>query len=185
MGDTLVGFSLNIMVIGDTKFSRLERFISWVKVHLILSPLTFVLSSMGIWFDDNKKFTSFLLAVITANILIGAYTHSKKLRNFSWKILMVKTWEMCMMLIVTYAVLEMVILLAADNVLTDLFRITLQVSTMMYPISKVLKNVYIISGGEYPPEWIMKRVYNFEKDGDLRNFISSDGNNNHNQTTDE
>lgn len=51
------------------------------------------------------------------------------------------------------------------------FRVVLQMTTLIYPLSKILKNIFIISKGEHPPEWIMKRIYNFQENGDLSAFL--------------
>lgn len=177
MGETITGFTMNIIIIGDGKLHRFERMISWLKVHLIIAPLTFALDSLGIWFTDNKAFVSFIATAVCFNLGVGAYTHWKKANDFQWSVLLLKTAEMLIILITTYTVLEMVLILSENSLMTSLFRVTLQVSTLMYPISKILKNIHIISNGEYPPAWLMRRAYNFQKDGDLKNFISSDGNN--------
>jgi len=180
MGNTLISFGLNIMVIGDSKFDRIERFLSWCKVSLIVTPAVYILSALGIWFTDNHIFTSFMLTFIVFNMLLGIYVHQWKIRDFEWSVLLTKTLEMCFIVIAVYGVLEMVLIVSKQNILTDIFRISLQVSTLLYPGSKILKNAFIISGGEYPPEWVMKRIYNFEKDGNLKNFINSNQNNEEN-----
>ncbi len=43
--------------------------------------------------------------------------------------------------------------------------------TLMYPVSKIVKNVFVLTGGKYPPKWIMKALYNYEKSGKLKDFF--------------
>ena len=37
---------------------------------------------------------------------------------------------------------------------------------------KPLKNIFILSEGEHPPKWLMQRIYNFQNNGDLKEFMS-------------
>ena len=43
--------------------------------------------------------------------------------------------------------------------------------TLFFPASKGIKSIFIISNGEYPPKWMMKKVYNYENDGDLNELF--------------
>lgn len=77
-----------------------------------------------------------------------------------------------------YIMLEMLRYTAGDNLAGEIFRVMIQVVALLYPTSKVFKNVYIITEGKYPPEFIMQRLYNFEKNGDLSKFFQSKQNEN-------
>lgn len=79
---------------------------------------------------------------------------------------------MLLVLVLVYAGLEMMLKVARENVVTEVFRIALQVSTLMYPVSKMGKSIFIITKGEYPPEWLMRKFYNFNKTGDLNNLFN-------------
>ena len=80
---------------------------------------------------------------------------------------------MLMVVIVTYVLLSIVGKFAGDNMISEGFQILLQVTTLFYPASKGLKSVFVLSNGEYPPKWMMKRVYNFEEEGDLAELFKS------------
>jgi hypothetical protein len=54
------------------------------------------------------------------------------------------------------------------------FKILIQVVTLLYPVSKVLKNIYILSNKQFPPAFIMDKIYNFEKNGDLKDLFDTD-----------
>jgi hypothetical protein len=69
--------------------------------------------------------------------------------------------------------LEMLRYTAGDNLAGEIFRILIQTTTLLYPTSKVLKNVFIITKGKYPPKFLMDRLYNFEKNGDLNDFFKT------------
>ena len=73
----------------------------------------------------------------------------------------------------SYIVFEIIISAARPEVVASGFRSALQVATLAYPGAKILKNVHIYSNGEHPPQWIMKKLYNFEKNGDLKAFLET------------
>lgn len=94
-----------------------------------------------------------------------------KKKTFSWLVLIVKTGAMILVTFVTYMILELILIVAGSNILTEGFRAALQVATLLYPASKILKNIFILSNGEYPPEWVMKKLHDFQKNGDLSEFL--------------
>jgi hypothetical protein len=61
------------------------------------------------------------------------------------------------------------------------FRVTIQISTLLYPTSKALKNLYIISNKEFPPGFIMEKLYKFEQTGDVAELYKTT----YNEITDE
>jgi len=102
--------------------------------------------------------------------------HNRR-QEFSWKTLLKKTNEMMFIVIISYLTLEIIMSVAGGNEIVTFFRITIQITTLLYPGSKILKNIFIFSKGEYPPEWLMKKVYNFQESGDLNEFLKSKNNN--------
>jgi len=70
-----------------------------------------------------------------------------------------------------YTILEMMHLRLGDNLLANGFKITIELSTLLYPGSKVMKNLYILSNKQFPPAFIMERLYNFEKTGNLKDLF--------------
>lgn len=86
---------------------------------------------------------------------------------------------MLLVIIAVYPILDIVTLIIGQNIVTEVFSVSIQVSTFLYPASKILKNAYFISNEQFPPKWIMERLYKFEKTGNI-NYIISD-----NKTTDD
>lgn len=144
-----------------------EKVSYFAKALLTSSVVVYVLDALGLWFDDNHRFVVFVLITVLVNMLFGMYLHHRK-GTFSWKEVLWKTNEMILLILITYLILEMILITAGDGQGVNVLRIALQVGTLLYPGSKVLKNVFIRSKGKYPPEWLMKRLYNFEKNGDLK-----------------
>lgn len=124
------------------------------------------------WFNENKQFGQFMCIALIANLIIGAYMH-KKSGTFCFKAFILKNLELAFIISVTYLMLEMLRYTAGDNLAGEVFKVLIQVMTLLYPTSKVLKNIFIISKGKYPPEFIMRKLYNFEKNGDLERLFST------------
>lgn len=136
-----------------------------------LAPFAFVLDMINAWFNENGQFFTFLCVGLLVNMLVGIWKHMKK-GTFDWKLFFIKNGEMGVLLIITYVMLDMLRITAGDNFAGEAFRVLIQVMTLFYPTSKVIKNVYIISKGKYPAKWVMEKLYNFEKNGDLNEFFT-------------
>lgn len=137
----------------------------------LCSVVVWLAENFGLWFTDNSIFATGVLAVILCNMIFGGYVHHVRYRDYNWKTLLTNTIEMIIILLVSYFVLEIVLRVAGESTVSSVFRITIQVSTVLYPGSKILKNVYVYSRGEYPPKWVMSRIYNFNKNGNLQELI--------------
>lgn len=162
----------DLLILSDEQNPNIERLVSMIKLICLSSPLVFISDLLGAWFTrDNQVFSTFVIACIMFNMLLGGIRHSRKM-SFSWLTLLAKTGLMFLVLVVVYAGLEMVLMIAKDNIVTELFRIILQMSTLLYPLSKTFKSVYILTQGEYPPKWLMEKLYNFEKNGSLDQFLN-------------
>lgn len=136
------------------------------------APVAFLLDILNWWFKENQQFGTFICVALVINLLVGALYHLK-LKTFSPKQFLLKNMEMAGVLIIVYIMLEMLRYTAGDNLAGEIFKITIQITTLLYPTSKVMKNIFIITEGKYPPEFIMNKLYNFEKNGDLSDFFNS------------
>lgn len=161
-----------LILIFDNHISVSDRLINFAKIYILIAPMSLILDSLDLWFKTNKEFATGLTLIIFLNMIIGAISH-KIIRKFKWKTLLIRTCETVGVTLVTYIVLEIILGIAGKNAITNLFEVTLQVTTLLYPASKILKNLFIISNGKYPPKWIMQKVYDFQESGDLSQFLSS------------
>lgn len=139
---------------------------------LHFAPIAIVLDLFSWWFKENHQFGTFMCIALIINLVIGAYMH-KKSGTFCFKQFIVKNVELAFIITITYLMLEMLRYTAGDNLAGEIFKVLIQVMTLLYPTSKVLKNIFIISKGKYPPEFIMRKLYNFEKNGDLEKLFST------------
>lgn len=146
--------------------------INYLKNLLItFAPIAFVLRWFNWWFEKNEQFANFLVIALFLNMVIGVWVHLK-MNTFSFENFLKKNTTMIFACVSTYATLELLRYTAGDNVMSEIFKITIQIMTLLFPISKFVKNMYIITNGDFPPEFFIKRLYNFEKEGNLNDFFN-------------
>ena len=166
----LLKFYCNIVMISDSELPLYDKAKSYWEVFKKLAPVSFILGLFGAWFETHQGFFIGTIAFVLLNMLLGMYMHFRK-KTFNWEIFFKKTITMIVVLIIAYFVIEVVISIAGSGTIIDGFRAVLQASTLLYPGSKILKNIFIISNGEHPPKWVMEKIYNFHENGDLQEFL--------------
>lgn len=159
-----------VAIIGDKNVDVPERIENFAKSAVLLGSAGFISNIFTDWYVTNQKFTWAVMVVILANAVFGGWMHFKK-GKFDWEDLLIKTIRMLLVVWLTYLTLELIISFAGTGTIINGVRAALQVSTLLYPGTKILKNAFILSKGEYPPEWVMKRIYNFNSNGDLKEFL--------------
>lgn len=155
----------------EITFADRLRYIWNALIHF--APVAALLSAVGLWYTNNRQFGSFLIGALVANAVIGGVRHFKFDTFNLWKCFC-KNLELAAMVLIVFYLLEMLRLTLGDNIAGNSFKVLIQVMSLMYPISKSLKNIFILSKGKYPPEFLMTKLYNFEKNGDLSQFFSTD-----------
>jgi hypothetical protein len=163
-------FLCGMILIADNQPTFLEKLKYFITIVCTFAPIAYCLNGMSFWFSNNKQFASFVLLAIIINIVVGGVYHWRR-KTFSQEEFLVKNGIMISVLIVSYTLLEMLHITIGDNVFSESFRTLIQISTLLYPISKTFKNLYILSNKQFPPEWIMERLYNFEKTGNIDTIV--------------
>lgn len=159
-----------IILFGYEKVNLQDKFFYLVKLVLTFAPIAFVLNYIGAWYKDNEQFFNFVLIALSINIVIGAWYHFKN-KTFKWSEFWKRNSTMWLVLLPVYILLEMLRVTAGDNIIGETFKIVIELSTLLYPTSKALKNIYILSNKQFPPQFIMDRIYNFEKSGDVKDLF--------------
>ena len=167
----------NLMIFADGNCSAKTRVDSYLKALVIFGPTAFLSELLGLWFIENQSFTLFAIGFVVANALIGGIAHQAR-KDFKWEIWFIQTGKMVGIITITYIVLEGIISPIKVDSIRDSSIAVFQVATLLYPGSKILKNIFIWSNGEHPPKWFMQRVYNFKQNGDLKAFLN-DSNSEH------
>lgn len=154
----------------DTNTSIWDRIVTFFLWILTLGPVIFVLDRLHKWITTYQGFTIGVVLFILLNLILGGIVHHKR-GDFDWLELLKKTNKMVIVLLVSYLTLEVLISIVGENFVVDGFRIAIQVSTLLYPGSKILKNIFILSEGEHPPKWVMQKIYRFQENGDLQELF--------------
>lgn len=162
-----------IILLVDSRPTFTDKLSYFFQVVATFAPIAYLLDGLNFWFKTNQQFSSFILICLVVNMVVGAIFHNK-MGTFDWVELFKKNVLMWVVLIVVYGMLEMLRLTAGNNFVGESFKILIQVVTLLYPVSKVLKNIYILSNKQFPPAFIMDKIYNFEKNGDLNELFDTD-----------
>lgn len=141
-------------------------FVTLVKI----APVAYLLSLVKWWFSENEQFGVFMCIALFLNTLVGAVFHFVN-GTFSYPQFFKRNTLMVFVVVVTYVMLELLRYTAGDNIVGEIFKVTIQIATLLYPGSKIFKNCYLLSSGKFPPEFIMAKLYSFEKNGDLNDFF--------------
>ena len=113
-----------------------------------------------------------LVLLYHSDTSIAAY-HLRQ-RTFSLSELLKKSAQMLGVIAAVYILLAMLKVPLAESHTGELFASTLQLMTLLYPVSKAVKNIFVLTHGKYPPAWVMKALYNYEKEGKLKEFFNND-----------
>jgi len=159
----------------DFQLNLTEKIEYLLKLIMTFTPIAYILDRFNLWFPNNDVFFQTLVWTIIANIIFGARFHWKN-GTFRIKTLLLKNIEMCLIILITYPILEGINNLTGDNVAGSIFKWAIQIGTILYPGSKALKNAFLLSSKRYPPEFIMNRIYNFEKDGNVEELLKGSQN---------
>lgn len=162
-----------VILVASERPTWQEKIVYIFKLIVTFGPVAFFLESLNLWYVDNKQFFSFVLLSLILNMGVGAWYH-KKMKTFSWEKFWKRNAMMWAILIPVYTLLEMIRLTAGDNFIGESFKVLIQITTLLYPISKALKNFYILSNKQFPPQFIMDKIYRFEKTGDLNELLDKD-----------
>lgn len=170
----------SLILAADHSSSFRERFQLLGGVVLKLAPIAYLMDMVNWWFTENKQFGTFICLALLVNMVVGAVRHLKS-KTFDFKLFFARNCMMIFVVCMVYIMLEMLRYTAGANIVGEVFKVLIQVTTLIYPTSKVFKNCYILSNGKYPPEFIMNRLYNFEKNGDLNDLFKTKKNENDNE----
>lgn len=162
-----------IILLVDNRPTFTDKISYFFQVIGTFAPIAYLLDGLNFWFKTNQQFSSFILICLIVNMIVGAVYHHR-VGSFDWVEMFKKNVLMWVVLIVVYAMLEMLRLTAGNNFVGESFKILIQVVTLLYPVSKVLKNIYVLSNKQFPPAFIMDKIYNFEKNGDLKDLFDTD-----------
>lgn len=146
-----------------TWMDRVKYILSGVAT---IAPFAFLINVLTWWATDNEVFAYSFWGALLINTIVGAVRHWETGTFNLWDC-MVKTLLTMFVMFSLYAMFEMIRYSIGESFVGDVFRSTIQAMTLLYPTSKVAKNIFLLTKGKYPPSFLMKKLYDFDKSGDL------------------
>lgn len=148
------------------------------RLHYFLEALgktaiaLYLIDQINNWFLENHRFALFLCVALLANIIVGTVFH---LKNGTWNFpdFFKKNGIMIFAVCTMYMLLEQLRYTIGDNIAGEIVKATIQAMCLMYPTSKVAKNFFILTNGQFPPPFLMDKIEIFVKTGDLREFFDT------------
>ena len=94
-----------------------------------------------------------------------------KTGTFDIKDFLVGNTMMIFVISVSYISLAILSIPLDESGIGKMFKMSVQLMTLFFPVSKIVKNVFVLTKGKYPPQFVMKALYNYEKEGKLKDFF--------------
>ena len=127
-------------------------------------------SYFTVWKEKNELFFVGISFILFLNMVVGATYHAKA-GSFDIKQFLYGNISVMLVISVVYISLSVLSIPLNESEMGKMFQSVLQFMTLMYPVSKIVKNVFVLTGGKYPPQFTMKALYNYEREGKLKDFF--------------
>lgn len=150
-----------------TEKERLEYFISSL---FKFTPIAFLINSAFNWHNKHQSFLYGLYGVLFANALFGVLTHLK-LNTFDVGEFFKSTLVTVIVVFGVYFSLDQIDESIPEGFLSVAFTSSIQIITLLYPIAKIMRNGFILTNGKFPPEFLIQKLYNYERDGNIKEFL--------------
>lgn len=154
----------------DKYISTQDRILFLGESIFKFAPLYYLYGLLVQWYGANETFATSLILVLVVNAIVGVRYHMK-MRTLSIKDFCYSTFSMLSIIIGVYLILKAFGNVLGSNIIGDAYKSIIEFITLLYPGSKVLQNVFILTNGKYPPLFVMKALYAYSKDGKINRFI--------------
>lgn len=169
----LIFFSPITFVFSQDKYVDIkDRMVFSLESIFKFAPIYFIYKMIYDWYASNETFATSLFIVLILNAIIGIRYHMK-MRTLSIKEFILSTFTMLAMVLGVYLILRAFGNVMGHNVIGDTYMRVIEFITLLYPGSKVLQNIFILTNGKHPPLFVMKALYSYQKDGKIQQFIST------------
>ena len=132
-------------------------------------PLLLLYAYFSIDREQNAIFYASIGMVLLLDMLAGAWYHFKK-GDFDFVDLFKGTITKMLLVAIAFISLSILNIPLSRTDVGRAFEITIQMISLLYPVKDIVKNLFVLSNGKFPPEFFMKALYNYEKSGKLREF---------------
>ena len=144
----------------------------FVDIIVKSTPFLFLYALWLQWYDNNKVFALSISSALLLNLIVGIRYHWKR-GTFNIGVMLRKEIEMLLVVVFVYILLRALANPLLDSFAGTIFIGTIEFISVLYPVSKALKNIFIITDGKHPPKFVIQALYNYEKEGKLKDFFDS------------
>ena len=167
----------------DDKIQLRDRVYYFFIAFFKSIPLLMLYSYFSTWRGNNEFFFAGICFALFLNALVGGVYHFKT-GTFDIKDFLVGNTMMIFVISVSYISLAILSIPLDESGIGKMFKMSVQLMTLFYPVSKIVKNVFVLTRGKYPPQFVMKALYNYEREGKLKDFFDEISNGAKDLTTD-
>jgi len=160
----------DIILFADSRPTIVEKARYFFVIISSFTPVVWLIEGISGWYITNHTFANCIFLTVIFNLVVGAWYHFK-MGTFSYMQFIFRNSLMIAVILLGYTMLDMLRMTLGNNMLAEGFGTIVQLSTLLYPGSKVMKNLYILSNKQFPPAFIMERLYNFEKSGNIKDLF--------------
>lgn len=146
-----------------------------VTLTLLFNPLIWLLSKVNEYVIPDKKFIEILFILFMADLTTGMWKHWKE-HNFSFKELYTHLLQKVFVSIVGMTLFNTLAQLDSGGdakVIVDYFKLVGKVFNALYVGGSAFSNLYIITGGKFPPVGFMKRLKKFNESADVTDLTKT------------
>lgn len=156
----------------DDKIHLRDRIYYFFIAFFKSIPLLMLYSYFSTWRGNNEFFFAGICFALFLNALVGGVYHFKT-GTFDIKDFLVGNTMMIFVISVSYISLAILSIPLDESGIGKMFKMSVQLMTLFYPVSKIVKNVFVLTRGKYPPQFVMKALYNYEREGKLKDFFNN------------
>lgn len=152
------------------KLTEKERIGFFIESFFKLAPIAFIVNSAFNWHNEHEAFLYGLYVILFINAVIGILTH-RKLKTLDVGEFALSTLITIVVVFGVYFSLDQMNNSIPDGLLSVGFSSSVQILTLLFPIAKIMRNSFILTNGKFPPEFLIEKLYNYERDGNIKSFL--------------
>lgn len=154
----------------DDKIQLRDRIYYFFVIFFKSVPLLLLYSYFSYENETNGLFYAGIGTTLFLDMVVGAWYHFKK-GDFSFTELFRATILKIVLIAIVYISLSILSIPLSESMGGEMFRNTIMLFTLLYPVKDIVKNAFVLSNGKFPPEFVIKALYNYEKSGKLKEFF--------------
>jgi len=143
-----------------------------LKLSTLISLIpSLVFPSITNWLINNIDYVSIALGSIALDHLLGSYVHLKIKKDWDFKKNITGFGIKVSMVVAFGFIMEgLAHLTIEDDLVYRYIKMVGRLLVIFYPSLSAMKNMKIITNGAFPPDAIIGKIENFNKEMDLKDF---------------